>query len=61
LFFLIAHDIILIYSTGGGSGSCLQTTEAGGMGEGWSDVMAFWTEQTSSTVADYVMGQYVTK
>jgi extracellular elastinolytic metalloproteinase len=45
--------------TGGGTGSCLQTTEAGGMGEGWSDTMAFWTEQTSATVADYVMGQYV--
>jgi extracellular elastinolytic metalloproteinase len=47
--------------TGGGTGSCLQTNEAGGMGEGWSDAMAFWTEQTSATVADYVMGQYVTK
>jgi extracellular elastinolytic metalloproteinase len=47
--------------TGGGTGSCLQTTEAGGMGEGWSDTMAFWTEQTSATVADYVMGQYVTE
>ncbi len=26
--------------TGGGTGRCLQTTEAGGMGEGWSDSMA---------------------
>ena len=26
--------------TGGGTGTCLQTTEAGGMGEGWSDAMA---------------------
>jgi extracellular elastinolytic metalloproteinase len=26
--------------TGGGTGACLQTTEAGGMGEGWSDAMA---------------------
>jgi len=26
--------------TGGGTGRCLQTTEAGGMGEGWSDTMA---------------------
>jgi extracellular elastinolytic metalloproteinase len=47
--------------TGGGTGSCLQTTEAGGMGEGWSDTMAFWTEQTSATVADYIMGSYVIK
>ncbi|KAJ6537031.1 Fungalysin metallopeptidase-domain-containing protein [Mycena capillaripes] len=45
--------------TGGGTGKCLQTTEAGGMGEGWSDAMAEWTEQTSATVKDYVMGQYV--
>ncbi|KAJ8517459.1 hypothetical protein ONZ45_g5342 [Pleurotus djamor] len=45
--------------TGGGTGRCLQTTEAGGMGEGWSDAMADWTEKTSSAVADYVMGQYV--
>ncbi|KAF9460271.1 Fungalysin metallopeptidase-domain-containing protein [Collybia nuda] len=46
--------------TGGGTGRCLQTTEAGGMGEGWSDAMAEWTEHTSSAVPDYVMGQYVT-
>lgn len=26
--------------TGGGTGRCLQGTEAGGMGEGWSDAMA---------------------
>ena len=26
--------------TGGGTASCLQTQEAGGMGEGWSDAMA---------------------
>ncbi|KAJ7596235.1 Fungalysin metallopeptidase-domain-containing protein [Mycena floridula] len=46
--------------TGGGTGRCLQTTEAGGMGEGWSDAMADWTEKTSEAVPDYVMGQYVT-
>ncbi|KAJ7182352.1 Fungalysin metallopeptidase-domain-containing protein [Mycena crocata] len=45
--------------TGGGTGRCLQTNEAGGMGEGWSDTMADWTEKTSSAVPDYVMGQYV--
>ncbi|KAI0033845.1 Fungalysin metallopeptidase-domain-containing protein [Vararia minispora EC-137] len=44
--------------TGGGTGRCLQTTEAGGMGEGWSDTMADWLEQTS-TIGDYVLGQYV--
>ncbi|KAJ7703689.1 Fungalysin metallopeptidase-domain-containing protein [Mycena rosella] len=46
--------------TGGGTGACLQSTEAGGMGEGWSDAMAEWTEQTSATIKDYTMGQYVT-
>ncbi|KAJ7068336.1 Fungalysin metallopeptidase-domain-containing protein [Mycena amicta] len=45
--------------TGGGTGSCLQTTEAGGMGEGWSDAMADWTEKNSSAVPDFVMGQYI--
>ncbi|CAL1708409.1 unnamed protein product [Somion occarium] len=45
--------------TGGGTGRCLQTTEAGGMGEGWSDALAEWTEHDSATVSDYVMGQYV--
>ncbi|KAJ7642499.1 Fungalysin metallopeptidase-domain-containing protein [Mycena polygramma] len=45
--------------TGGGTGECLQSTEAGGMGEGWSDAMAEWTEQTSATIKDYVMGTYV--
>ncbi|KII83791.1 hypothetical protein PLICRDRAFT_58243 [Plicaturopsis crispa FD-325 SS-3] len=45
--------------TGGGTGRCLQTTEAGGMGEGWSDAFAEWTEHSDNTVPDYVMGQYV--
>ncbi|KAJ6572791.1 Fungalysin metallopeptidase-domain-containing protein [Mycena vulgaris] len=45
--------------TGGGTARCLQTTEAGGMGEGWSDTMADWTEKTSAAVPDYVLGQYV--
>ncbi|KAJ3505748.1 hypothetical protein NLJ89_g7254 [Agrocybe chaxingu] len=39
--------------TGGGTGRCLQTAEAGGMGEGWSDAMADWNEKTSSEVPDY--------
>ncbi|EIW51569.1 uncharacterized protein TRAVEDRAFT_176097 [Trametes versicolor FP-101664 SS1] len=45
--------------TGGGTGRCLQTTEAGGLGEGWSDAFADWLEKTDSSVPDYVMGQYV--
>ncbi|KAI0045239.1 hypothetical protein FA95DRAFT_1495726 [Auriscalpium vulgare] len=46
--------------TGGGTGRCLQTTEAGGMGEGWSDTFADWNEQKSAATQDYVLGQYVT-
>lgn len=45
--------------TGGGTGRCLQTTEAGGMGEGWSDAMADWLEHTDATVPDFTMGEYV--
>ncbi|KZV80907.1 hypothetical protein EXIGLDRAFT_732102 [Exidia glandulosa HHB12029] len=45
--------------TGGGTGRCLTTTEAGGMGEGWSDAFAEWTEQKDSTVPDFTMGAYV--
>ncbi|KZV62018.1 hypothetical protein PENSPDRAFT_642738 [Peniophora sp. CONT] len=45
--------------TGGGTASCLQATEAGGMGEGWSDAMADWLENDSK-ISDFIMGQYVT-
>ncbi|KAF9020871.1 hypothetical protein BDZ89DRAFT_1164034 [Hymenopellis radicata] len=45
--------------TGGGTGTCLQTTESGGMGEGWSDALAAWTEQKSADVPDYAMGTWV--
>ncbi|KAH9017583.1 Fungalysin metallopeptidase-domain-containing protein [Lactarius hengduanensis] len=44
--------------TGGGTGRCLQTTEAGGMGEGWSDAFANWAHQ-GATTQDFVLGQYV--
>ncbi|KAF7311373.1 Extracellular metalloproteinase mep [Mycena kentingensis (nom. inval.)] len=45
--------------TGGGTGACLQTTEAGGMGEGWSDAMADWANKNSAEVPDYTLGEYV--
>ncbi|KAI0088048.1 Fungalysin metallopeptidase-domain-containing protein [Irpex rosettiformis] len=45
--------------TGGGTGRCLQSLEAGGMGEGWSDAFANWLHQ-GSTTADYILGQWVT-
>lgn len=60
---IVVHEMthgITNRMTGGGTGSCLQTTEAGGMGEGWSDAMAEWSEQKSATITDYVMGDYVT-
>ncbi|EEB91178.1 hypothetical protein MPER_10503, partial [Moniliophthora perniciosa FA553] len=46
--------------TGGGTGRCLQTTEAGGMGEGWSDALANWfSHSDSAAITDFVMGQWV--
>ncbi|CCA66744.1 probable extracellular elastinolytic metalloproteinase precursor [Serendipita indica DSM 11827] len=45
--------------TGGGTGRCLQTTEAGGMGEGWSDAFAEWLEHKDSSVPDWVLGVWV--
>ncbi|KAF9012215.1 hypothetical protein BDZ89DRAFT_1077431 [Hymenopellis radicata] len=45
--------------TGGGTATCLQTLEAGGLGEGWSDAMSVWTEQTSAETPDMTMGKWV--
>ncbi|KAL0565938.1 hypothetical protein V5O48_016076, partial [Marasmius crinis-equi] len=45
--------------TGGGSATCLQTLEAGGLAEGWSDAMADWSSQISATVPDFAFGTYV--
>ncbi|KAJ6583044.1 Fungalysin metallopeptidase-domain-containing protein [Mycena vulgaris] len=45
--------------TGGGTGRCLQIEESGGMGEGWSDAMADWTEQVGAPIADFTLGSYV--
>ncbi|OBZ77807.1 hypothetical protein A0H81_02730 [Grifola frondosa] len=44
---------------GGGTGRCLQTTEAGGLGEGWSDAMAQLVGADDDRVPDYVKGQYL--
>ncbi|KAL1947182.1 hypothetical protein VTO73DRAFT_14143 [Trametes versicolor] len=46
--------------TGGGTAACLVTLEAQGLGEGWSDAFAEWTEQKDATIPDYILGQYVT-
>ncbi|KAG8902106.1 hypothetical protein FRB99_004833 [Tulasnella sp. 403] len=45
--------------TGGGTSRCLTTTESRGMGEGWSDTMAFWVEITGTTPTDFTMGSWV--
>ena len=29
------------------------------MGEGWSDVLAFWTQQTDATPQDWTIGSYI--
>jgi len=37
------HEIthgLTVRMTGGGTARCLQTTESGGLGEGWSDALA---------------------
>ncbi|KZW02695.1 hypothetical protein EXIGLDRAFT_732940 [Exidia glandulosa HHB12029] len=48
--------------TGGGTAVCLQTTEAQGLGEGWSDAFAEWVAQTANSgyVHDFTIGGYVT-
>ena len=45
--------------TGGGTAGCLSSLQARALGEGWSDVLAFWTEQTDASVKDYTMGEFV--
>ncbi|TFK20579.1 metalloprotease [Coprinopsis marcescibilis] len=60
---IIVHEMghgITNRMTGGGTGRCLQTTESRGLGEGWSDALAEWTEQKSAAIPDYVLGGYVT-
>ncbi|KAB5595170.1 Extracellular metalloproteinase MEP [Ceratobasidium theobromae] len=47
--------------TGGGTATCLQSIEAQGLGEGWSDAVADWVRQSSGGDAaeDFTMGTYV--
>ncbi|KAJ8502662.1 hypothetical protein ONZ45_g11542 [Pleurotus djamor] len=59
---IVAHELthgITNRMTGGGTGRCLQTTESGGMGEGWSDAFANWLWQKDGVVRDYRLGTYV--
>ncbi|KAF8705965.1 Fungalysin metallopeptidase (M36), partial [Rhizoctonia solani] len=47
--------------TGGGTAECLQSIEAQGLGEGWSDAVADWSHQSSEedVVEDFTIGTYV--
>ncbi|CAA7265706.1 unnamed protein product [Cyclocybe aegerita] len=45
--------------TGGGTSRCLQTLEAEGLGEGWSDIMAEWVQLTGGDMRDYAFATYV--
>ncbi|KAG8797781.1 hypothetical protein FRC18_008867, partial [Serendipita sp. 400] len=45
--------------TGGGTSRCLQTPEASGMGEGWSDAYAEWLQHKDANVPDFVLGAWV--
>lgn len=44
---------------GGGTARCLQEMESKGLGEGWSDAFAEWTEQQGPTIIDFTMGRCV--
>ncbi|KAJ3500943.1 hypothetical protein NMY22_g19092 [Coprinellus aureogranulatus] len=59
---IIVHELthgITNRLTGGGTARCLQSTEARGMGEGWSDALAEWTEQKDEGIHDFVLAPYV--
>jgi extracellular elastinolytic metalloproteinase len=45
--------------TGGGTSRCLQTDEAAGMGEGWSDALAEWALLDQEPVPDFVLATWV--
>ncbi|KAJ2930760.1 hypothetical protein H1R20_g6345, partial [Candolleomyces eurysporus] len=58
---IIVHEMahgITGRMTGGGTARCLQTLESRGLGEGWSDALAEWTQQKSATITDYILGDY---
>ncbi|PIL32515.1 hypothetical protein GSI_05218 [Ganoderma sinense ZZ0214-1] len=61
---LVVHEYthgITNRMTGGGTGDCLQTLEAEGLGEGWSDAFAEWThwQWPTNTFTDWIMAAYV--
>ncbi|PIL32531.1 hypothetical protein GSI_05234 [Ganoderma sinense ZZ0214-1] len=59
---LVVHETthgITNRMTGGGTARCLQTLESKGLGEGWSDAVAEWTEWTNATITDWVFCPYL--
>ncbi|KZV98573.1 hypothetical protein EXIGLDRAFT_641442 [Exidia glandulosa HHB12029] len=59
---IIAHEATHGLTTrliGGGSGGCVNSAEAGALGEGWSDAFADWLAQTSEDIKDFALGTYV--
>ncbi|KAJ7282226.1 Fungalysin metallopeptidase-domain-containing protein [Mycena rebaudengoi] len=59
---IVVHEVmhgITNRMTGGGTAACLQSLEANGMGEGWSDALAEWTEQKSAKIVDFTVGTYL--
>ncbi|KAJ3100687.1 Fungalysin/Thermolysin Extracellular metalloproteinase 5 [Phlyctochytrium bullatum] len=57
----LTHGLSNRLTGGTGAANCLETDEAGGMGEGWSDVVAFWAtmDATMTRATDRVTGAYV--
>ncbi|KAI8899177.1 Fungalysin metallopeptidase-domain-containing protein [Globomyces pollinis-pini] len=55
------HGVSNRLTGGSAQGNCLQTTQAGGMGEGWSDTVAMFIERkaTDTRETDFVTGSYV--
>ncbi|KAI8892769.1 Fungalysin metallopeptidase-domain-containing protein [Globomyces pollinis-pini] len=54
------HGVSNRLTGGSAQGNCLQTTESGGMGEGWSDTVAMYLERkaTDTRATDVTMGSY---
>lgn len=59
---ILVHELTHTISnrlTGGGTATCLQTTEAGSAGKAWPNAMAFFTEQTNTTIVPFTYSAYV--
>ncbi|KDR71794.1 hypothetical protein GALMADRAFT_229312 [Galerina marginata CBS 339.88] len=60
---LIIHELthgLTNRMTGGGTAAGLQSNEARGLGEGWSDAVADWAFQTSAPIQPFSAGVWVT-